>query len=283
MPTAPAATRELFAAMFDDAAIFPPGNAPLQRAVADHWAHRASAHAPLVGAFVCSDSRLPELAAALRLADRPLPLTLVVTSGARSLPRVLDDVSAEPRIDLRSVEIAVTEPEHLLGSELRDIAQATPPGLTCYVELPIDPGLGEALEQVAQVGVRAKFRTGGATSAAFPTELELAAAISSTLAHRVAFKLTAGLHHAVRHRDPVTGFQHHGFLNVVAAVAAGLDNAPEADVAALLGERSAEPLVAVAVSADATAVRASFASFGTCSVDDPVRDLTRLGLLAAPS
>ena len=46
---------EHFAQLFDDAALFPPGNAPLDRAVADHRDHRAGELSDLIGPFVVSD------------------------------------------------------------------------------------------------------------------------------------------------------------------------------------------------------------------------------------
>ena len=47
----------------DDAAIFPPGNAPLEQAVADHVDHRDEEYADLVGGFVVSDVKIADLAA----------------------------------------------------------------------------------------------------------------------------------------------------------------------------------------------------------------------------
>ncbi len=46
----------------DDAAIFPPGNAPLEQAVADHVDHRDEEYADLVGGFVVSDVKIADLA-----------------------------------------------------------------------------------------------------------------------------------------------------------------------------------------------------------------------------
>jgi hypothetical protein len=94
----------------------------------------------------------------------------------------------------------------------------------------------------------------------------------------VAVKCTAGLHHAVRHTDPATGFEHHGFLNVLAACAALA--AGEAAEPWLLAD--AETL-ATGWSPDRVArARAVFTSFGTCSVLEPIDDLVTLGLLPAP-
>jgi hypothetical protein len=52
-------------AFVDDAAIFPPGNAPLERAVADHVDHRDEEYADLVGGFVVSDVKVADLAKCL--------------------------------------------------------------------------------------------------------------------------------------------------------------------------------------------------------------------------
>jgi hypothetical protein len=51
----------LFEAIFDDAAIFPPGNAAMPDAVRTHMKHLRSEHGDWVGPFVCSADRLVEL------------------------------------------------------------------------------------------------------------------------------------------------------------------------------------------------------------------------------
>ena len=94
----------------------------------------------------------------------------------------------------------------------------------------------------------------------------------------VAFKATAGLHHALRNTDPDTGFEQHGFLNLLAATGAALDGADEARLVTLLADRDAAR-VADGVRALTPAVREAFRSFGTCSVTEPVEELTGLGLL----
>ena len=114
-----------------------------------------------------------------------------------------------------------------------------------------------------------RFSAGPATQGGFLVEAELP------------FKATAGLHHAVRNTDPATGFEQHGFLNVLAAVDAAQRGAATAQVAALLAERDASAVAArVAGLRDrAVAVRDAFRSFGPCSIDDPRDELTALGLL----
>jgi hypothetical protein len=109
--------------------------------------------------------------------------------------------------------------------------------------------------------------------------------VVACVASGVAFKATAGLHHAVRNTDPKTGFEQHGFLNMLIAVDAALRGASTDEVAALLAERDAVAVVqkVTGLGERTAAVRDAFRSFGTCSIDDPRDELTALGLLAPPS
>ena len=58
---------------------------------------------------------------------------------------------------------------------------------------------------------------------------------------RSRFKCTAGLHHAVRNTDPDTGFEQHGFLNILLAVSRrARRRRPRRSVAAELADRDAD-------------------------------------------
>jgi hypothetical protein len=111
-------------------------------------------------------------------------------------------------------------------------------------------------------------------------EHELAAAILAATRAGVAFKATAGLHHALRNTDPETGFEQHGFLNLLVATGAALDGAEEAELVRLLADRDGDR-VAERVRALSPQVRDVFRSFGTCSVAEPAAESAGLGLLPA--
>jgi hypothetical protein len=98
--------------LIDDAAIFPPGNVPLDRAVADHATHRASEYADLVGGFVVSDVKLPDLIALLedtgpnsRQGD-PLSVNVVVTGGAGAIEPAVRWATRTPLLRLGALECA---------------------------------------------------------------------------------------------------------------------------------------------------------------------------------
>ncbi len=128
----------------------------------------------------------------------------------------------------------------------------------------------------------AKLRTGGTTpEAAVPVDA-LAAFLRACVSSDVPFKLTAGLHHAVRGPDPVTGGTTHGVLNVVAAVDALLRGADDSAISDLLSVTEPAGLVpAVTAIPDdrREAVRRCWASFGCCGVTDPLRELAALAML----
>ncbi len=155
-------------------------------------------------------------------------------------------------------------------------------GATAFIEVPARQLTREVAVTIADRGYRAKVRTGGATADAFPDELTLARCLAAVTTARLAVKCTAGLHHAVRHRAADTGFEHHGFLNVLLAVNAALAGADEDEIAAELADTDGARVAAQAAGLstdEAAAAREIFTSFGTCSTDEPVEDLVTLGLI----
>lgn len=100
----------------------------------------------------------------------------------------------------------------------------------------------------------------------------------TTVAAGVPFKATAGLHHAVRNTDPDTGFEQHGFLNVLLATEAAAHGAASEDIARILARRDAGGL-ATEVRGLSSRARGLFLSFGTCSIAEPLSELSGLGLL----
>ncbi|MFZ4136260.1 hypothetical protein [Streptomyces koyangensis] len=281
-PCAGPVPTELFAAFCDDAAVFPPGEMPLARAVPAHLRHVTAAHAPLVGPLVVPQARLTELAE-LTAGHAAGSLELAVTvPSPEAAGQTLASAAALPAARLRFVEVAVpddvaaAELVRRLTTALADADAGT--GVTVYVEVPRDERRAELIASLADSPFLAKFRTGGMRADLYPDERELARAVLLAVRAGLPFKATAGLHHAVRNTDPRTGFEQHGHLNLLAATGAALDGAGEEEIVAVLAERDGST-VAGLVGALSPRVRAAFRSFGTCSLAEPVGELAALGLL----
>ncbi len=265
--------------LVDDAAIFPPGDVPLPDAVAAHVDRRDEWYADLVGSFVVTDTKVPEVSTPLRLA-------VVVTGGAGGVEPALR-LAARGGHAVAGVEVALRDLDDLAGNARRVATAADGCGVPpeqVYVELPHVPDTGSwlrAADAVAEGGLRLKFRTGGLEAHLFPAAHALARWIDAALDREAPFKCTAGLHHAIRHTGD-DGFEHHGFLNVLVATVRAFDGAGTDEVVALLEERDLDAVVAAAADEDLTRARRWFTSFGSCSVTEPLDDLLALGLLEKP-
>src|SRR5689334_5520808 len=89
----------LFDGLLDDAAMFPPEDAPLADAVVGHAAHRLAWYSDLVASFVCAAGRLPSLSAQLAVRAIPrLSASLVVPAGIDAVPDALAAASRVPRL-----------------------------------------------------------------------------------------------------------------------------------------------------------------------------------------
>lgn len=161
-------------------------------------------------------------------------------------------------------------------------------GKPTYCEVPV-----EELRNVKAIGSFAKLRTGGITPESIPSVQSVAEYITACARLKLPFKATAGLHHPIRSRHPLTYESRapeatmHGFLNVFLAAAL-----------AWSGVESIEPILAeedagafhfdecahwrnLSLTADQIGTaRTHFAhSFGSCSFEEPLQDLEALGWL----
>lgn len=284
LPAAPSgaaadsALTALFGTLIDDAALFPPGNAAMPDALAAHPHHLAGTYGFTVGRFLCPASRVPELAQAW---SRPTPLTVgvIADTGIEGLTDAITQIVTDPHLELGAVEIVLPPGSSLIA--LGDILDALPE-VTGYVELPRGQDLSAELDAIAVSGREAKFRTGGAAMGSVPAPEELAAFITACVARRIPFKCTAGLHHAICGVEDTAGNTQHGFLNVLLATQAAVLGEDDAEVLGWLREGSAEVIVHALRALhehDARRVRTSFIGFGSCSVSEPVAELTELALL----
>ena len=111
----------LFQRLVDDAALFPPGNAPMAAAVPAHLRRPAEPFAALVGPFLCPASRVAELRSALP-ADARMAVGLIVDTGLDSVAEAVAGVRGDERLELRMVEVPVPAEEDLEAGAARQPA-----------------------------------------------------------------------------------------------------------------------------------------------------------------
>ena len=239
----------LLTRLIDHAPTFPPASLSLDEALAEDARAVASPHAFMLARLVWPASRLGEL-----------PPT------NRAISVVLD----EPVPDGFRVE-AVEVP--LAGDSNVDPAFVS--GGEVYVEIPLDEGLELRLAHLAEHGLRAKVRCGGA---AVPTAAALADFVRACRERGLVFKATAGLHQAVRSNG------EHGFLNLLAAVVFASEEEAaltEVDSSAFALDSATFAWRDRSASAEELArVRHDLLhSIGSCSFFEPVNELVALGML----
>jgi hypothetical protein len=274
-------------ALFDYAGMFPPAGLGLEAAVRVYREYRQSHHAYALGCMVVSAKELSALGDALQEDARDLKLSVVATDeDVETIQRHLDK-----GMPIKMIEIKAADRSHV-----ERLKNKLPAGVDVYIELPMDLRNLDVADAVAEAGLHAKLRLGGVVAESFPTTANVAAMLNELFKRGLAFKATAGLHHAVRGRYPFTYREDsergmmHGFMNLLYAAALVWFGGEEDDVTELLEE---EGLLAFRVtehsirwrdfdwSADELReVRTGFLrSIGTCSFIEPVRDMEALGWL----
>jgi hypothetical protein len=297
------ARRLLLAGLVDYAGLFPPAALSMADAVSRYDGYRGGPQAWALGTFVVPAARLAEFEGVVQpLLGEGDAWPLSVIAGAdfaadvRTIAEFVQRVT--PWAVVRAVEVkassrddieAIATSAALLRTSLADAFET-------YVEVSVATDPTAMVEAIAERGLRAKVRTGGVETRAFPTAGQLARFFAACRTHGVTFKATAGLHHAMRGSYPLTygpaseRGTMFGFLNVFLAAMFARDGLGEADVRAMLEERDADSFAfgpsgvawrgrAVTAESIRTARVRAAVSFGSCSFAEPVADLSTLGLL----
>jgi len=278
----------LVTGLCDDAAVFPPGLTPLAEAVPAYLGRAGTWYGDLAGPLVIpvdALAALPDLVPH----DRTVPVSITVPAGPAQIGGAIARAARLP-VRLASLEVALPAAA-AVPAVLDEIAAALAGTTTgaaprVYVEVPRDDRAASLAAALPAYGFWAKLRTGGVRAELYPDESELAASVAALVAAGLRFKATAGLHHAVRNTDPQTGFEQHGFLNLLLATGALLAGGTGTDARQLLALRDGREVAGRVLAlgdAGIAATRATFASFGTCSISEPLGELISLGLLTAPA
>ena len=130
--------------LVDDAALFPPGNAPMGRALAEHARHRKVWYAGMVGPFVCSAARLEELRRELAAFPLEAPLDVaLISSGTDGVTQALTAAAAlSPEVTVVSVDVPLGPDSPAAGAQraVDALDGLLPRGVTAYVEIPAPTG-----------------------------------------------------------------------------------------------------------------------------------------------
>lgn len=289
------ARRQALAGLIDYAGLFPPASLELESAVAEYRAARTGADAWLLDRFICPAGRLVDLARVLvaTMQPREAAWSLVVTATPEEA-RLVSDFAAELGRSARIDVVEMKLPEGATSARLADLLATF--DRVVFFEVPWQEAVVESLALLAATraasgrSLGAKLRCGGLTADSFPPVPVVAGFLVECVRNRLPVKATAGLHHPIRHTDPITGFTHHGFLNLLAATALAHAGAPVDTIAAVLAETDAAAFDLGSgglswrehrLGADALSAmrRDFFVGYGSCSIAEPVADLTALGIL----
>jgi hypothetical protein len=227
--------------LIDYAGLYPPASLPLTAVIENYGRYLSSPDNWVLNRLVLPLSKLNEVHVGLNWR-----VTLLTDTEPGPLPH--------------QIETLETKNERRLS-------------LPTYCEVPLDR-ITDAF---------AKIRTGGLSPDAMPSAPDLADFLHRAAASRLPFKATAGLHHPIR-----AGM--HGFVNVFVAAAFawhGMDLESliliieESHAAAFeFGEEHLRWRGLKLSSEQIRTARRGFAhSFGSCSFEEPLADLRKLGWL----
>jgi len=284
------AAEALLGRIVDYAGLFPPAALDMESAVRNYQQHMNSVESWMLRSFVVPAGRLAEFAApfeAVCCGEQEAPWTLSVICAAE------EDGQAIEAFHEGAVFIGSLEAKAADARAAKELLERLPAARARYVEFPLEK-TAEVLPALAQLQARAKIRMGGVTAETIPSVETVAHFLANCARHKVAWKATAGLHHAVRGvRELTPGgvrVKMHGFVNLFLAGALAFYGADETTLVNTLSEEDAAAFTLdddvirwhdnVLITDQIEQVRSEFAiGFGSCSFEEPIEDLKAMGWL----
>jgi hypothetical protein len=301
-----ASLRALLAHSIDYAGMFPPCSLVLAPALRNQAQYVRSDDAWMLSTFVLPVGQFDVAKQILSDFDPQHPLSVSALGSKTENPAAFREALAETKaairsfsasnVDLISVnQLEMSLPHDVDLSTLRE-ARSMSVGLSVFWEAPAERAkqtIGLLAEHNSEAGAPTfgfKLRTGGVTSDAFPTSLQIAKALVAPATHQVPIKFTAGLHHPLRQFRDEVKTKMHGFLNVLgAAILAAEHKWDEKQTAAMLDDEDPKSFSfddeffawrEWKIDIKRLKDRRKFVtSFGSCSFDEPREDLRALNLL----
>ncbi len=291
--------KALLSETVDYAGLFPPSALSMAEAVANYAAYKNDKYNWMLGRFVVPVKRLPEF---LKHGRDFFPnnkndiwrLSVLASEDIGETIDLLEDFNAE---NASSVVCDAIEIKAHSSWLIEDIAEFIPPRFTAYFEIPLDIDLADLVATLAINKQRAKIRTGGVTADVFPKKAQVIRFIRTCLAGNVPFKATAGLHHPLHCFKPLTYEKNapestmNGFLNVFLAAGFLRQGYRPPLIAELLKDESVKSFTFddkgiwwrkkyfIGVPEILHLREKSIISFGSCSFEEPIADLQKIGLL----
>lgn len=281
--------RALTDGLIDYAGLFPPAGLEMAPALRNYAEYLTWPQAPMLGRFILPASRLSEFSSvsieSLQKGSGAPTWKLAVLLGG-DLDAEIRAISKLRGID--TVEIKAAD----VATVLR-LKSALPDYFRAFVEIPATEPEDKLFDAVRDAGFSAKIRTGGTEAGAFPSAKDIIQFMNACRSRGIAFKATAGLHHIVCGRYPVTyepnakKAEMFGFLNIFAAAVFLFHGTGEWNAAAILQENEAGAFVfredglswrdKTASLEQIMNARREFAiSFGSCSFTEPVEEMEKL-------
>ncbi len=289
----------LLSEIIDYAGLFPPSKLSIPEAVINYATYKNSNYNWMLGRFICPVGRLDEFTKSAkdffsRDVNSAWKLSVLASGNIHETIRLIEEFNIKnaPGAVCDTLEIKAATPE-----EIEKIVEAVPENFTNYFEVPLDLSLAETISTLAINKQRGKIRTGGITPDLFPKTFEIIRFMRTCLAANIPFKATAGLHHPIRCFSPLTYEPNapkgkmHGFLNLFLATGFARKGYKPEVLEQILEEEFEEVFEFddngaywqkehFLSNAELKILRKSnINSFGSCSFDEPIQDLQKIGLL----